>query len=78
MQEIIIEAAKETQAFVYEHAAQLDEDLIDVIRQANTEVNEVDTSVFIEASGAIYEAFSREVPGSQELIDRVLELGEGS
>lgn len=78
VQEIIIEAARETQAFVYEHAARLDEDLIDVIRQANTEVNEVDTSTFIEASGAIYEAFSREVPGSQELIDRVLELGEDS
>ena len=78
IQEIIVEAAKETQAFVYEHAAQLDEDLIDVIRQADTEVNEVDTSVFIEASGPIYEAFADEVPGSQELIDRVLELGEGS
>jgi len=75
VREIIIEAAEETQAFVYEHAARLDEDLIDVIRQAGTEVNEVDTSVFIEASSPIYEAFANEVPGSQELIDRVLELG---
>ncbi|MBE0490188.1 MAG: TRAP transporter substrate-binding protein [Halomonas sp.] len=78
IQEILIEVAQETQGFVYEHAARLDEDLIDVIRQAGTDVNEVDTSVFIDASGSIYEAFANEVPGSQELIDKVLELGNDS
>ncbi|MBB3331483.1 tripartite ATP-independent transporter DctP family solute receptor [Halomonas campaniensis] len=78
IQEILIEVAQETQDFVYEHAAQLDQDLLDVIREAGTEINEVDTSVFIEASGPIYEAFANEVPGSQELIDKVLELGNGS
>ncbi|PAU78243.1 TRAP transporter substrate-binding protein [Halomonas salipaludis] len=78
IQEIIIEAARETQAFVYEHAAQLDQDLIGVIEAAGTEVNEVDTSVFIEASTPIYEAFANEVPGSQELIDQVLALGNDS
>lgn len=78
IQEILIEVAQETQGFVYEHAAQLDQDLLDVIREAGTEINEVDTSVFIEASGPIYEAFANEVPGSQELIDKVLELGNGS
>lgn len=76
IQEIIIEAAQETQAYVYEHAAQLDQDLIAVIEAAGTQVNEVDTSVFIEASAPIYEAFANEVPGSQELIDQVLALGD--
>jgi len=78
VQEILIEAAQETQGFVYDHAAQLDQDLLGVIREADTEINEVDTSVFIEASGPIYEAFAEEVPGSQALIDRALELGNGS
>lgn len=78
IQEIITEAAQETQAYVYEHAAQLDQDLTGVIEAAGTEVNEVDTSVFIDASSPIYEAFASEVPGSQELIDMVLELGNGS
>ncbi len=78
IQELLIEVAQETQGFVYEHAAQLDQDLLDVIREAGTEINEVDTSVFIDASGPIYEAFANEVPGSQELIDRVLELGNDS
>lgn len=76
IQEIIIEAAQEAQTYVYEHAAQLDQDLIGVIEAAGTEVNEVDTSVFIEASAPIYEAFANEVPGSQELIDQVLALGD--
>lgn len=76
IQEIIIEAAQETQTYVYEHAAQLDQDLIAVIEAAGTEVNEVDTSVFIEASAPIYESFAEEVPGSQELIDQVLALGD--
>lgn len=76
IQEIIIEAARETQTYVYEHAAQLDQDLIAVIEAAGTEVNEVDTSVFIEASSPIYEAFAEEVPGSQALIDQVLALGD--
>ncbi len=78
IQELLIEVAQETQGFVYEHAAQLDQDLLDVIREAGTEINEVDTSVFIDASGPIYEAFADEVSGSQELIDRVLELGNDS
>ncbi|MFO8045653.1 MAG: TRAP transporter substrate-binding protein [Halomonas sp.] len=78
IREILIEVAQETQDFVYEHAAQLDKDLLDVIREAGTEINEVDTSVFIEASGPIYEAFANEVSGSQELIDRVLELANDS
>ncbi|OJA05463.1 TRAP transporter substrate-binding protein [Halomonas sp. QHL1] len=78
IQEIIIDAAQETQAYVYEHAAQLDQDLISVIEAAGTEVNEVETSVFIEASTPIYEAFANEVPGSQELIDQVLALGNDS
>lgn len=76
IQEIIIEAARETQTYVYEYAAQLDQDLIAVIEAAGTEVNEVDTSVFIEASSPIYEAFAEEVPGSQALIDQVLALGD--
>ncbi|MFN2330257.1 MAG: TRAP transporter substrate-binding protein [Halomonas sp.] len=78
IREILIEVAQETQDYVYGHAAQLDQDLLDVIREAGTEINEVDTSVFIEASGPIYEAFANEVSGSQELIDRVLELGNDS
>ncbi|MFY0989892.1 TRAP transporter substrate-binding protein [Halomonas sp. C05BenzN] len=76
IQEILIDAALENQAYVYDRAEQLDHDLLDVIREAGTEINEVDTSTFIEASQPIYRAFAEEVEGAQALIDTVLELGE--
>jgi TRAP-type transport system periplasmic protein len=78
VQQTLIEVAKETQDYVYEQAARMDEELIDVIREAGTEVNEVDTDAFIEASQPIYELFSEEVPGGKELIDKALALGEAS
>ncbi|MCP1674917.1 tripartite ATP-independent transporter DctP family solute receptor [Natronocella acetinitrilica] len=76
IQEILIQAAVDTQEFVYSHAAELDRDLIGVIESAGTQVNEVDTNAFIDASQPVYEAFAREVSGSQELIDRIMALGE--
>ena len=76
IREILIQAAEENQAYVYETAARLDNDLIDVIMEAGTEVNEVNTSAFIDASQGIYSAFASEIAGAQELIDLALELGE--
>lgn len=78
VQQTLVDAAKETQDFVYEEAARLDEELVDVIREAGTEINEVDKDAFIEASQPIYELFSEEVPGGKELIDKALALGEAS
>jgi TRAP-type transport system periplasmic protein len=78
VQEILIEVAKENQAYVYEEAARMDEELIDVIRAAGTEINEVDTDAFVEASQPVYDLFAEEVPGARELIDKALELGAAS
>lgn len=75
IKEILVEAAKDNQAYVYDRAEQLDRDLIDVVREAGTEVNEVDKTAFIEASTPIYKAFGQEVEGAQPLIDRAVELG---
>jgi len=78
VQEILVEVARESQDFVYETAAKMDEDLVDVIRQAGTEVNEADKDAFIEASRPIYDLFADEVSGAQELIDQAIALGQGS
>ncbi|MEX0870990.1 MAG: TRAP transporter substrate-binding protein [Aquisalimonadaceae bacterium] len=77
IQEILVQAAKDNQEYVYARAEELDRDLIDVVRDAGTEVNEVDKSAFIEASQPVYRAFAGEVNGAQALIDKALELGEG-
>lgn len=75
VQEILTEVAREAQDHVYSEAARLDEELVDVIAAAGTEVNEANKDAFIEASQPVYEAFAEEVPGAQEMIDRAIALG---
>lgn len=70
--------AAETQDFTYEKAAQLETELLGVIKAAGVEVNEADKGAFIAASKPIYEAFAAEVDGGQQMIDTVLGLAGGS
>jgi tripartite ATP-independent transporter DctP family solute receptor len=71
VQASLIEAAKETQGFVYEEAARLEEELLGVIKDAGVEVNEADKQAFIDASGPIYDEFAASIEGGDELIARV-------
>ena len=71
VQQALTEAAEETQTFVYEHAAQLETELLDEIKAAGVEVNEADKQAFIEASEPIYEEFASTVEGGAELVQRV-------
>jgi TRAP-type transport system periplasmic protein len=48
--------------------------LLDKLRAAGMQVNEVDKAAFVVASKPIYEQFGKEVPGSAELIERALAL----
>ncbi len=68
------DTAKETQAFVYETAAKDDTALLDKLKQAGMQVNEVDKEAFVAASKPIYDEFGKEVPGAKELIDRATAL----
>ncbi len=68
----------ETQAFVYDTAAALEVELLEVIKAAGVQVNEADKDAFIAASKPIYEEFAAEVEGGQALIDTVLSLSSGS
>ncbi len=77
-QKILEEAAKETQAFVYEKAAELDRDLVKVITDAGVAMNEVDKDAFIKASKPVYDAFATEVPEGKALVDKALALGQSS
>jgi tripartite ATP-independent transporter DctP family solute receptor len=76
VQKILIDTARETQAFVYATAAKADTDLLAKLKQAGMQVNEVDKDAFIAASKPIYEAFGKEVAGSQPLIDHAVALGK--
>jgi TRAP-type C4-dicarboxylate transport system substrate-binding protein len=70
--------AKETQAFVYETAAQLENDLLVKLKEGGIAVNEADKDAFIAGSKAIYEEFATGVPGGKELVDKAISLGTGS
>ncbi|WP_294610315.1 TRAP transporter substrate-binding protein [uncultured Roseovarius sp.] len=78
VQAVLTDCANDTQTFTYEKAAQLETDLLAVIKDAGVEVNEADKAAFIEASKPIYEGFAAEVEGGQELIDTVMGLAQSS
>lgn len=78
VQAVLTDCANDTQTFTYEKAAQLETDLLAVIKDAGVEVNEADKAAFIEASKLIYEGFAAEVEGGQELIDTVMGLAQSS
>jgi tripartite ATP-independent transporter DctP family solute receptor len=68
--------AKETQAFVYQTAERQEKELLDKLKAAGMQVNEVDKDAFIKASAGIYEDFGKEVAGAKPLIDKAVALGK--
>ena len=78
VQAALTEAARETQDFVYETAAQMETDLLAEIEGAGVAVNEADTEAFIEASEPIYQAFGEEVEGGADLVQRVRDADPGA
>lgn len=69
------EAAKETQPFVYENGAKMDEELLGKMKASGIKVNEADKKAFQAASKPVYDEFSKEVPGGQEMIEKAIALG---
>ncbi len=78
VQKVLEETAKETQAFVYETAAQMETDLLDKLKAGGMAVNEPDKAAFIKASKGIYDEFSGSVSGGKEMVDKAISLASGS
>ena len=78
VQDTLVQCAQDTQAFVYETAANLETELLGNLKEGGMEVNEADKDAFIAASKPIYEEFASSVKGGQELIDTVQSLADGS
>ena len=77
VQAALTEAARETQAYVYEQAAKLDDELLAKIKAAGVQVNNADKDAFIAASKDVYEEFAKEVPDGGKLVDKAIALGKG-
>jgi TRAP-type transport system periplasmic protein len=77
VQAILTQAAKDTQAYVYQQAAKLDDDLESKMKSAGVQVNQADKDAFIAASKAVYEEFAKEVPDGGKLVEKAIALGKG-
>lgn len=75
VQEILISAARDVQAFVYQTAADLEDDLLGRLQASDIEIHSVDTDAFIEASAPVYARFASEVPSAADLVEIAIELG---
>jgi tripartite ATP-independent transporter DctP family solute receptor len=78
VQAALLKCGAETQDFVYQKAAELETELLQVIKDAGVAVNEADKDAFIAASKPIYDEFASTVAGGGELVEKVLGLGSGS
>ncbi|MDX5362872.1 MAG: TRAP transporter substrate-binding protein [Pseudazoarcus pumilus] len=77
VQEILAQAAKDVQPFVYETADRLDGELLAKIKAAGVAVNEADKDAFIAASKGVYDEFGKAVPAGAALVDKAIALGAG-
>ncbi|KZD12144.1 TRAP transporter substrate-binding protein [Oceanibaculum pacificum] len=75
---ILEAAAKDTQGYVYEQAAKLEDDLLAKIKAAGVQVNEADKDAFIAASKDVYTEFGQDVPDGAKLVEKAIALGAGS
>jgi TRAP-type transport system periplasmic protein len=75
VRQVLEETARETQDYVYETAAAMEDDLLGQLEAGGIQVNEADKDAFISASQPIYDEFAAEVDGGRELIDKALSLG---
>ena len=73
----IQQAAQETQPFVYETGAKMDEDLLGKLERGGMKVNQADKQAFQKASKQVYDDFSTEVPNGKQMIEKAIALGSG-
>ena len=76
VRKVLEDTGKDLQKFVYATAEKDETELLAKIKAAGVAVNDADKSAFVAASKNIYQEFSKEVPGSKELIDKALALGK--
>jgi tripartite ATP-independent transporter DctP family solute receptor len=78
VRQVLEETAKQTQAHVYQTAAQMETDLLGRLKAGGMAVNEPDKAAFVKASKGIYDEFSGSVPGGKEMVDKAISLASGS
>lgn len=77
VQKILSEAGRETEEFVRELAAKLDNELLDkMVKASDMKPNDVDKNAFIAGSKSVYEEFGTKVSGGADIIKQIQELAQ--
>jgi tripartite ATP-independent transporter DctP family solute receptor len=77
VQKVISEAARETEEFVRELAAKLDNELLDkMVKSSEMKPNAVDKNAFIAGSKSVYEEFGKQVAGGADIIKQIQALAQ--
>lgn len=71
---VVSECGKAASDFAYDKSAEMDNSLVDVIKEAGVKVNEADKQSFIDASKPIYKDFGEQVDGGEKLIQDIQAL----
>ena len=78
VQKVLTDCAQENSEWVYQKAAELDNDLLEKIKGSAITVNEADKAAFIAASKPIYDEFASTVEGGPALIEAIQKLAPKS
>lgn len=78
VQKVLSDVGREMEPVALKMGADTDADLLQKMKAAGMQVNEVDKDAFIKASEPVYKEFSNQVPEGKALIDEALALGKTS
>ena len=73
VQQVLAKNAVEVGDFGRKEGARLDKELVEKMAKS-LKINEADKDAFVKASKPVYDEFTREVKGAQELLDRIMAL----
>jgi tripartite ATP-independent transporter DctP family solute receptor len=76
VQKVVSQCAADGSDWVYQKAAELDDQLLGELKKGGIAVNTPDKAAFIAASKPIYEEYSKSVPGAADLIKAVEALAK--
>jgi len=73
VQQVLAKNAVEVGDFGRKEGARLDKELVEKMAKS-LKINEADKDAFVKASKPVYDEFTKEVKGAQELLDRIMAL----
>ena len=74
VQEVLEQTAKEVKTWMYEKAQEQELELVDLLAEKGMKINQIDDKQFRRSSHIIYQSFTEQVEGGEDIIERCLRL----